>query len=71
MGVGQAYLLDDIISLVRTFPFILFQTNHFNLFQLKIDGEIFAKVTLTYGLGEQHVLLDQIRKYNSKTGNNL
>jgi len=47
MNVGQAYLLDDIISL------------------LKIDGEMFAKLTITYGLGEQHALLEKIRKYIS------
>jgi len=49
MNVGQAHLLEDIISLLST------------------DGEIFAKLTLTYGLGEQHALLAKIRE-QSKAG---
>ncbi|KZT34788.1 scavenger mRNA decapping enzyme, partial [Sistotremastrum suecicum HHB10207 ss-3] len=36
--VGQAHLLDDVISL------------------LELDGEIYKKVTLNYGLGDQHAL---------------
>jgi len=48
MVVGQAHLLDDIISM------------------LEIDGEIFAKMTVSYGLGEQHALLEKIREYQAQ-----
>ncbi|KAJ7588136.1 scavenger mRNA decapping enzyme [Mycena floridula] len=37
-AVGQAHLLDDVISL------------------LEVDGDIFEKMTLTYGIGDQHGL---------------
>ncbi|KAH6916829.1 mRNA decapping enzyme [Coprinopsis sp. MPI-PUGE-AT-0042] len=44
MTVGQAHLLDDIISL------------------LEIDPDIFQKMTLSYGLGDQHELLGRIQE---------
>ncbi|KAF9525497.1 scavenger mRNA decapping enzyme [Crepidotus variabilis] len=47
MTVGQAHLLDDIISLLELDP---------------SDGpSTFQKMTLTYGLGEQHGLYDKLR----------
>lgn len=47
MTVGQAHLLDDIISLLELDP---------------DDGpSIFERMTLTYGMGEQHGLFEPIK----------
>lgn len=47
MLVGQAHLLDDVIALL----------------EIDLDGgaQIFEKLTLTYGLGEQHGLFDGLK----------
>lgn len=47
MSVGQAHLLDDIISLL----------------ELELEGpSVFERMTLTYGLGDQHGLVDAMRR---------
>jgi len=59
MAVGQAHLLDDVISLVCTFslgrlPPLMPEV------QLELDPDdgpsIMERMTLTYGLGENHGL---------------
>ncbi|KAF7436799.1 hypothetical protein PC9H_003632 [Pleurotus ostreatus] len=49
--VGQAHLLDDIVSLL----------------ELEVDDQpgIFKRTTLTYGLGDQHGLLGPIQQYEN------
>ncbi|PFH45423.1 hypothetical protein AMATHDRAFT_71698 [Amanita thiersii Skay4041] len=48
MMVGQAHLLDDVVSLLQLDP---------------DDGPaIFERMTLTYGLGDQHGLFDSLRR---------
>ena len=37
------------------------------LFQLTIDGNIFQKMTLTYGLGDQHGLFEPMRAAGALT----
>ncbi|KAF9496187.1 scavenger mRNA decapping enzyme [Pleurotus eryngii] len=51
--IGQAHLLDDIISLL----------------ELEVDDQsgIFERTTLTYGLGDQHGLLGLIQQYKTVT----
>ncbi len=63
MTVGQAHMLDDIISLVGdSTPSVLHTslTRSFFPQQLELDGpndpSIFQRMTLSYGLGEQHSL---------------
>ncbi|KAF9809599.1 hypothetical protein IEO21_07370 [Rhodonia placenta] len=54
MSVGQAHLLDDIISLLELGP---------------DDGpSVFQRMTLTYGLGEQHGLFEPMRAAQSQVG---
>jgi len=48
MTVGQAWLLDDVISLLELDP----PTN---------SGGIMERMTFTYGLGEQHGLFEEMR----------
>ncbi len=60
MAVGQAHLLEDVLSLVQLF-FVLPTYLHSKSTQLELDQElpgpgIFQKMTLTYGLGDQHGL---------------
>ncbi|KZT13309.1 scavenger mRNA decapping enzyme [Laetiporus sulphureus 93-53] len=51
MSVGQAHLLDDVISILELDP---------------DDGpSMFARMTLTYTLGEQHGLFDKMRAAQS------
>jgi m7GpppX diphosphatase len=61
MSVGQAHLLEDVISLVGFDN--MTAISRFSKFpQLELDEAnpgtpgIFEKMTLTYGLGEQHGL---------------
>lgn len=64
MSVGQAHLLDDVISLVRmncieSWAWLLMIT------QLGLDSNdsagVFQKMTLTYGLGDQHGLYEDMK----------
>lgn len=48
MSVGQAHLLDDIISLLEL--------------DLEEGPSVFERMTLTYGLGDQHGLVDAMRR---------
>jgi len=67
MTVGQAHLLDDIISLVGLFLGLLtteFRViNHYH--QLELDPDegpgIYERLTLTYGLGDQHGLFESMK----------
>jgi m7GpppX diphosphatase len=62
MTVGQAHLLDDIISLVRTtLPISSGRGTHAHQ-QLEVDPGVFQKMSLTYGIGDQHELLDRIEE---------
>jgi m7GpppX diphosphatase len=62
MAVGQAHLLDDIISLVSLLriPTDIYGPD----FSIQLDMEspdgpgIFERMTLTYGLGDQHGLFE-------------
>jgi len=60
MSVGQAHLLDDIISLVCTSSFCMVLTHPAQL-ELSADEGIFQKMTLTYGLGDQHGLYEALK----------
>ncbi|KAF6747857.1 mRNA decapping enzyme [Ephemerocybe angulata] len=53
MTVGQAHLLDDIISLLEIDP------------SDSEDG-VFQRMTLTYSLGERHGLMELIQDYKSR-----
>lgn len=59
-SVGQAHLLDDIISLVRNFCRVSLCGSLTACVQLELDApdspSIFSRMTLTYNLGEQHPL---------------
>lgn len=66
MIVGQAHLLDDVIALVRRDFMTRMISQVFP--QLELDEEnpseslgIFERITLTYGLGEQHGLYDAMK----------
>jgi len=48
MSVGQAHLLDDVISLLEL--------------DLEEGPFVFERMTLTYGLGDQHGLVDAMRR---------
>lgn len=70
MAVGQAHLLDDIISLVSPAsithpPVPKLLTGRFNV-QLELDPDegpgIFERMTITYGLGDQHTLYEPMRR---------
>lgn len=54
MSVGQAHLLDDIISMLELDP--------------ESGPSIFERVTLTYGLGDQHGLFEQMRIVQGEDG---
>lgn len=62
MAVGQAHLLEDVISLVCSLLWsYTYKYSHSKSTQLELDQElpgpgIFEKMTLTYGLGDQHGL---------------
>lgn len=60
MNVGQAHLLDDIISLVCRSSFCMILTHPAQL-ELEADESIFQKTTLTYGLGDQHGLYEALK----------
>ena len=68
MTVGQAHLLDDIISLVRGTPSP--SPPPLSVSQLELspdDGPcILARMTLTYGLGDQHGLHEAMRAAQSE-----
>ena len=59
MAVGQAHLLDDIISMVRVLALVWWALLTPEL-QLELDPDngpsIIERMTFTYGLGEQHGL---------------
>jgi m7GpppX diphosphatase len=59
MAVGQAHLLDDIISMVRI-PHVGLLSFLIPGLQLELDPDdgpsIIERMTFTYGLGEQHGL---------------
>lgn len=59
MAVGHAHLLDDIISLVRVLA-LVWWAFLIPKMQLELDPDdgpsILERMTLTYGLGEQHGL---------------
>ena len=58
MTVGQAHLLDDIISLVRRGPYR--DACYSSLSQLELDPDdgpsMLERMTFTYGLGTEHGL---------------
>ena len=58
MAVGQAHLLDDIISMVRVIYCLLGSSNARAKLELDPDDgpSIVERMTFTYGLGEQHGL---------------
>jgi len=60
MSVGQAQLLDDIISLVCAGSFRMVLTHPAQL-ELSTDEGIFQKATLTYALGDQHGLYEALK----------
>lgn len=64
MTVGQAHLLDDIISMVGCDRSRVCCTV-MNTTQLELDPDtgpsIFERLTLTYGLGEQHGLFEPMK----------
>jgi len=64
MAVGQAHLLDDVISLVCP-PRRLPQISHSLSKQLELDPPegpgVFQRMTLTYALGDQHGLFEALR----------
>ena len=65
--VGQAHLLDDIISLVCHVAAKMLAPAY-DTFQLELDPDsydgpsIFERLTLTYGLGSQHGLYESMRQ---------
>jgi m7GpppX diphosphatase len=68
MTVGQAHMLDDIISLVRVLTWCPSPAPHpfsFVFRQLELDDpdgpSIFQRVTLSYGLGEHHGLFTPMK----------
>lgn len=65
MTVGQAHLLDDVISLVSD-SFTLTRMPLIFLMKLQLDSlncpGIFQNMTLTYGLGDQHGLYENLRQ---------
>jgi len=60
MAVGQAHLLEDVISLVSSivFPSVLCSCRNP---KLENSPRIFESMTLTYGLGEQHGYYEPMR----------
>lgn len=66
MTVGQAHLLEDIISMVcrllwgNSCHILLYspKNSSYNVEQLKHSPNILSELTLTYGLGSQHGLYD-------------
>ena len=65
MAVGQAHLLDDVISLVRPGLFILIVVLRTSS-QLELEPDqglgTYERMTLTYGLGDQHGLYEHMMK---------
>ena len=87
MSVGQAHLLDDIISMVshvhnfvyqpclltdRSTQSLLYPGIVYSRTQLELDPKsgpsIFERMTLTYGLGDQHGLFEQMRIVQGEDG---
>lgn len=66
MTIGQAHLLEDVISLVG-FSLIVPMTHFEDVrMQLQLDPEegpaVFERLTLTYGLGDQHGLFQALQE---------
>ena len=64
MNVGQAHLLNDIISLVstpETATSLLIQ----QALQLELDPEVFERISLSYTLGDQHGLFQLMTDANA------
>ena len=66
MTVGQAHLLDDIVSLVSFVSQPNLQVGNNNHYgQLELDPDdgpgIYERMTLTYGLGDQHGLFESMK----------
>jgi len=57
MGVGQAHLLDDIISLLEV--------------DSDLGPSIFERMTLTYGLGERHNLFKGMQAAQAELRNDV
>lgn len=60
MAVGQAHLLDDVISMVSK-DGVKAADEQLELAPEDKNGSIYAKMTLTYPLGTEHKLLPRIR----------
>jgi m7GpppX diphosphatase len=70
MTVGQAHMLDDVISLVRTSTLCAFTHRSSLVCQLELDEptgpSILQRMTLSYGLGEQHGLFSAMQTAQSE-----